>query len=36
MSNPPLYLRPGRIGTVNMPNRIVRAATSGDHGRTRR
>ena len=28
MSNPPLYLRPGRIGTVATANRIVRAATS--------
>jgi len=28
MSNPPLYLRPGRIGTVTTANRVVRAATS--------
>lgn len=28
MSNPPLYLQPGRIGTLTTANRIVRAATS--------
>ena len=28
MSTAPLYLRPGRIGSLDVPNRIVRGATS--------
>lgn len=28
MNSPPLYLQPGRIGSLEIPNRIVRGATS--------